>query len=55
MIKTLMTSYLADGYCSGLAKTLNEIGWNNVLQVLPIYNEKHGTIYTIIYKESELK
>jgi hypothetical protein len=34
----------------GLEATLNEIGWENVLQVLPCYCGNGEYFYTIIYK-----
>ena len=37
----------------GLEKTLNKIGYENVLQVLPMYCGGGEYFYTIIYKESE--
>lgn len=36
----------------GLEETLNDIGWENVLQVLPCYCGNGEYFYTIIYKES---
>lgn len=41
--------YVAD---VGLEKTLNKIGYENVLQVLPMYCGGGEYFYTIIYKES---
>ena len=37
----------------GLEATLNDIGWENVLQVLPCYCGNGEYFYTIIYKESQ--
>lgn len=36
----------------GLEATLNDIGWENVLQVIPCYCGSGEYFYTIIYKES---
>lgn len=46
-IKTDMTSF------EYLADKLNEIGWEDVLQVLP-HHQYDGTLYTIIYKGDEI-
>ena len=35
----------------GLEATLNEIGWENVLQVIPCYCGYGEYFYTIIFKE----
>ena len=35
----------------GLEATLNDIGWENVLQVIPCYCGYGEYFYTIIYKE----
>ena len=37
----------------GLEEALNKIGYENVLQVLPMYCGGGEYFYTIIYKESE--
>ena len=46
-IKTVITD------ANGLEKVLNEIGWENVLQILPDHRYD-GTLFVIIYKESEV-
>ena len=56
-LKTTRTHYDAIKYMGevkekGLETTLNEIGWENVLQVLPCYCGNGECFYTIIYKES---
>ena len=56
-LKTIRTHYDAIKYMGevkekGLETTLNEIGWENVLQVLPCYCGNGEYFYTIIYKES---
>lgn len=43
-VKTTIT----DAY--GLKEKLNEIGWENVLQILPDHHYD-GTLFIIIYKE----
>ena len=55
-IKTIRTHYDPINYMEevkekGLEATLNEIGWENVLQVLPCYCGNGEYFYTIIYKE----
>ena len=45
-VKTAVT----DAY--GLKETLNEIGWNQVLQILPDHHY-NGTLFVIIYKASD--
>ena len=35
----------------GLEATLNEIGWENVLQVIPVCLDYGEYFYTIIFKE----
>ena len=62
MIKTIRTHYepIREHHAigntlkeKGLEKTLNDIGWENVLQVLPCYCGNGEYFYTIIYKENE--
>lgn len=38
-------------YEPSLEYTLNEIGYENVLQILPTYHDGGEAMYTIIYKE----
>ena len=54
MVKVKAVRCLFDecGAYVGLEKTLNKIGYENVLQVLPMYCDGEY-FYTIIYKESE--
>lgn len=41
------------GKCDlGLTETINEIGYENVLQILPCYCGYGEYFYTIIYKDS---
>ena len=56
-IKTTRTHYDASERNgeAGLEATLNEIGWENVLQVLPCYCGCGEYFYTIIYKEGGRK
>ena len=51
-IKTIRTHYDARERFgeAGLEETLNDIGWENVLQVLPCYCGNGEYFYTIIYK-----
>lgn len=54
-IKTTRTHYDPMSYHGevkekGLQAVLNEIGWENVLQVLPCYCGYGEYFYTIIYK-----
>jgi hypothetical protein len=54
-VKTIRTHYDRMMYRErelekGLEETLNEIGWENVLQVLPCYCGNGECFYTIIYK-----
>lgn len=51
-IKTIRTHYDANQVEKGLEVTLNDIGWENVLQVLPCYCGYGECFYTIIYKEN---
>lgn len=62
MIKTIRTHYepIREHHAigtilkeKGLQETLNDIGWENVLQVLPCYCGNGECFYTIIYKEDE--
>lgn len=46
-IKTVITD------ANGLEAKLNEIGWENILQILPDHRYD-GTLFVIIYKESEI-
>ncbi len=46
-IKTVITD------ANGLEKQLNEIGWENILQILPDHRYD-GTLFVIIYKEYEV-
>lgn len=43
-IKTVITD------AHGLEEKLNEIGWQNILQILPDHRYD-GTLFVIIYKE----
>lgn len=38
---------------SGLVETINTIGYENILQILPCYCGMGEYFYTIIYKDSE--
>lgn len=54
-LKTTRTHYDPIKYMEevkekGLEATLNEIGWENVLQVIPCYCGYGEYFYTIIYK-----
>lgn len=37
----------------GLVATINVLGYENILQILPCYSEGGECIYTIIYKDNE--
>lgn len=51
---TTRTHYDGNQYGEkGLCLTLREIGWENVLQVLPCYCGNGEYFYTIIYCEEE--
>lgn len=54
-MKVLSTRTHFDGSkCElGLTETINKIGYENVLQILPCYCGCGEYIYTIIYKDTE--
>lgn len=50
-IKTTRTYYIPFGGTKGLEATINEIGYENILQIIPTYSYDKGASYTIIYRE----
>ena len=52
-VKAVRCHFDEHGADVGLEKALNKIGYENVLQVLPMYCGGEEYFYTIIYKESE--
>ena len=42
--------FRTDKYGFGLADTINQIGYENILQILPCYDGGNECFYTIIYK-----
>ena len=55
MIKTLRTHYqeIPSSNELGLEKTINNIGYENILEILPCYAGEDEYFYTIIYEEKE--
>lgn len=56
MIKTLRTHYdpIPAAYKEkGLEGIINEIGWENILQIMPCYCGHGEYFYTVIYKAGE--
>lgn len=52
-VKTIRTHYEPHYKELGLEATLNKIGYENVLQVLPCYCGENEYFYTIIYRSEE--
>jgi len=52
-VKTIRVHYEERADEVGLEKTINNIGYENILQILPTYYGGGEVAYTIIYKESE--
>ena len=50
-IKTLRVHFDASSYELSLEDTINKIGYENILQVMPIYCGGGEYFYTIIYVE----
>ncbi len=52
-VKTTRTHYEANVDEAGLETTINNIGYENVLQIMPTYYGGGEVAYTIVYKEKE--
>ena len=48
---SLRTHFDGSGSEQGLTSTINEIGYENILQILPCYCGGGEYFYTIIYKD----
>lgn len=53
MIKTIRTHYEETYGDLGLEKTINKIGYENILNILSCYCGNGEYFYTIIYKENK--
>lgn len=52
-IKAIRTHFDANKTEKGLEATINEIGYENIVNILPCYCGYGECFYTIIYKEIE--
>lgn len=54
-VKTIRTHYNSYGEDKGLEATINEIGYENILNILPCYCGEGEYFYTLIYIENNEK